>query len=368
MFLHSPFLRWPLAGGAIAPAAAEVSDQIKSVESGLQQQLSALLRHSLIDGVCVVRYFPERAEPEMVLVKSDRLMVCPVPPLAKIEAILLTRDWEMQYLGRTLLPSYHLYSRRLESSMGELQYIVVWHGSELQPWQEYMLEQQVALLNQENAPIAVTPQQVLTVLKDVEHQIRTPLSLIQLYADLLDREASQDGQKIQIQQIQSTIGGLQASLKKLTQGELRDRPKRHEVNLKLLLLDVLEVLHPMLEKRQINLALSFQDCTIALDDWQIRQVFQNIVDNAIWFSPMGGTLTCRCQRFQKEMLVQISDQGAGLSIKDQQNLFQTNYSQRPGGTGMGMMIAKQIIQQHGGQIWAENLPSGGAQFSITLPC
>jgi signal transduction histidine kinase len=357
MFLHSP-----LSGRAVA--TARLAKRTVG-ESDLHQQLTNLLQHSLMDGVCVVRFLAG-ADPETVFVTSDRLTVCPVPPLALIEQALRLAGIpsELHHLDRQILPTYRLYASCLNNDAGKLSYLVAWHSSELQPWQYYMLEQQVAVLKQERP----ASQQVLTVLQDMEHQIRTPLSLIQLYSELLNSETPPATGKPHIQQIQSTVAGLQATLKKLTQGELRNGPKRHQVNLKLLLLDVLELLQPMLEKRDINLALDFQDCAIALDDWQIRQVLQNIIDNAIWFSPVGGTITCRCLRFQKEVLIQIADQGVGLSSQDQQNLFQVNYSQRPGGTGMGMMIAKQIIQQHGGRIWAENLPTGGTQFGITLPC
>jgi signal transduction histidine kinase len=360
MFLHSPLSEQ--AVGTAWPAKRTVG------ESDLHQQLINLLQHSLIDGVCVVRFLDESFDPETVFVTSDRLTVCPVPPLARIEQALLSMEMlsQLQKLDRQILPTYHLYASCLSNDAGRLSYLVAWHSSDLQPWQHYMLEQQVAVLKSDRPK--TTSQQVLTMLQDVEHQIRTPLSLIQLYTDLLDRESPAAEKKTHIQQIQSTISGLQSTLKKLTQGELRNGPKRHQVNLKLLLLDVLELLQPMLEKRDINLALDFQDCAIALDDWQIRQVLQNIIDNAIWFSPVRGTITCRCLRFQKEVLIQIADQGVGLSSQDQQNLFQANYSQRPGGTGMGMMIAKQIIQRHGGRIWAENLPTGGTQFGITLPC
>jgi signal transduction histidine kinase len=358
MFLHSPLSEQ--AVGTAWPAKRTVS------ESDLHQQLINLLQHSLMDGVCVLRFLDESFDPETVFVTSDRLTVCPVPPLALIEQALRSAGMpsKLQQLDWQILPTYHLYAVCLSHDAGKLSYLVAWHSSNLQPWQYYMLEQQVAVLKQAKT----ISQQVLTLLQDVEHQIRTPLSLIQLYTDLLSRETPPAAKKTHIQQIQSTISGLQSTLKKLTQGELRNGPKRHQVNFKLLLLDVLELLQPMLEKRDINLALDVQDCAIALDDWQIRQVLQNIIDNAIWFSPVGGTITCRCLRFQKEVLIQIADQGVGLSSQDQQNLFQANYSQRPGGTGMGMMIAKQIILQHGGQIWAENLPTGGTQFAIALPC
>jgi signal transduction histidine kinase len=99
----------------------------------------------------------------------------------------------------------------------------------------------------------------------------------------------------------------------------------------------------------------------------MKQVFENLLSNAIDFSPVGGIVTCDWRGFRNEVLVEIGDQGAGLSQEDLKEAFTPFYSRRPGGTGIGLTIAKKIILDHQGSIWVQNLTRGGAQFSFTLP-
>ena len=71
--------------------------------------------------------------------------------------------------------------------------------------------------------------------------------------------------------------------------------------------------------------------------------------------------------FRDEVLVKVSDQGPGLSEEDLKQAFTPFYTRRPGGTGLGLAIAKKIILDHKGSLWVQNLSSGGAQFSFSLP-
>ena len=72
--------------------------------------------------------------------------------------------------------------------------------------------------------------------------------------------------------------------------------------------------------------------------------------------------------FQEEVLIKISDQGKGLSSEDIQKIFTPFYTRRPGGIGLGLTIAKKIILDHHGNLWAQSLSESGAQFCIILPC
>ncbi|MEJ1935351.1 ATP-binding protein, partial [Nostoc sp. NIES-2111] len=92
-----------------------------------------------------------------------------------------------------------------------------------------------------------------------------------------------------------------------------------------------------------------------------------ILSNAVYFSPESGTITCSWQIFQTEVLIKISDQGQGLSPEDMQKIFTPFYTRRPGGTGLGLTIAKKIILDHHGNLWAQSVAEGGAQFCIILP-
>jgi signal transduction histidine kinase len=359
-------------------------------------KLDGLVRYGMIAGVCAIWRRPQRRQRHKAIAQTDTSSVYPLPPLPRIEALLrsLPQKSDPLYihdLGTQVIPGYYLYGCWLEGIEPRSSYLLAWHPVELQPWQHYMFQQQALLLQmilqpilapqpfplvslpqsqslrQSSLPELNTSQHSLQTVQDAEHQLRTPLTLIQLYANLLQQQLPVGEIRSQVDRISATVETVQTSLKNLCQGQLRQQPRRHHTDLRLLLLDVLETAQPLLDRKQINLALDLQSCPITLDAWQIRQVLQNVLDNAIFFSPEAATITCRCVGFQQATLIQIADQGTGLSVLDQQRMFQTHYSRRVGGSGLGLAIAKQIIQQHSGNIWAENLPIGGAQFSISLP-
>ena len=99
----------------------------------------------------------------------------------------------------------------------------------------------------------------------------------------------------------------------------------------------------------------------------MQQVFDNLLSNAVHFSPQSGTIACSWQIFQGEVLISISDEGAGLSPEDLYKIFNPFYSRREGGTGLGLTISKKIVLGHHGSLWAQNVKSGGARFSMILP-
>jgi signal transduction histidine kinase len=92
-----------------------------------------------------------------------------------------------------------------------------------------------------------------------------------------------------------------------------------------------------------------------------------LLSNAVYFSPISGTISCHWQIFEQEILINISDEGSGLSPDDLQKIFSPFYSRRSGGTGLGLTIAKKIVLEHQGKLWAQNSRAGGARFSLILP-
>ncbi|MFH7030947.1 MAG: sensor histidine kinase [Heteroscytonema crispum UTEX LB 1556] len=134
-----------------------------------------------------------------------------------------------------------------------------------------------------------------------------------------------------------------------------------------LVLETINSLQPISQNKKIKFKIPDTSVTVLLDKLQIKQVFDNLISNAIHFSPDFGTITWSWQIFQEEVLIQITDQGLGILPEDIQKIFNPFYSRRPGGTGLGLTIAKKIILDHHGSLWAQNLPEGGARFSIILP-
>lgn len=109
------------------------------------------------------------------------------------------------------------------------------------------------------------------------------------------------------------------------------------------------------------------------DPDRLTQVLSNLLDNALRFTPDGGRVAVRCGREGKRATVAVGDSGPGIPPEDLERVFDRFYTvdrsraRNKGGTGLGLAIAKEIIQAHGGQIWAGRAPEGGALLTFALP-
>jgi two-component system sensor histidine kinase KdpD len=110
---------------------------------------------------------------------------------------------------------------------------------------------------------------------------------------------------------------------------------------------------------------------VSLDSVLIEQVLINVLDNAIKYTPPRSPLALSAWTTGDAVTVEVADQGPGLSPGDEQRIFEKFYrAPRPGessGAGLGLTICRGIIEAHGGHIWAENRPGGGAALRFTLP-
>lgn len=103
------------------------------------------------------------------------------------------------------------------------------------------------------------------------------------------------------------------------------------------------------------------------------QVIDNIINNAIKYSPDGGKITVSMKTTDTQMILSISDEGLGIPKKDLPKIFDRFYrvdkarSRAQGGSGLGLAIAKEIIKQHNGFIWAKSEYGKGSTFTIVLP-
>jgi two-component sensor histidine kinase len=205
------------------------------------------------------------------------------------------------------------------------------------------------------------------ILHRVGHQLRNPLSLISLYAENLRLESSTNSFQMRAAVIRDTVQDLLSNLNDLIYCGKSSQLRMASYDIHLLMAETIQDLKPWIDGKHLTLVASSVSVMLMVDRVQIKQVFANLLNNAIHFSPTSGTIHINWQVFQGEVLVQITDQGRGLSNNDLKNLFVPFYSQRPGGTGLGLTIAQKIILDHQGSLWAQNSPEGGAQFSFTLP-
>jgi signal transduction histidine kinase len=105
----------------------------------------------------------------------------------------------------------------------------------------------------------------------------------------------------------------------------------------------------------------------------LEQVLDNLVTNAIKFSPDGGTIRVTLRDAGEAVVLSVRDSGVGIPTNQLDAIFGLFYqaedpvSRRTGGMGLGLYISKQIISRHGGRIWADSAPNEGSTFSVSLP-
>jgi signal transduction histidine kinase len=201
----------------------------------------------------------------------------------------------------------------------------------------------------------------------VGHQLRNPLGLISLYTETLCLSSNTPLVQEQAGIIRDTVQQLLTNLTDLIYCGQSDRLKTSLQDLQILIRESVAAFQPMIEQKQITVSYPNTAVLLQVDRLQIKQVLDNLLSNAIHFSPLNGKIALNWWSFQGEVLIQISDQGSGIPADQLQKIFEPFYTRRPGGTGLGLTIAKKIVLDHQGNLWAQSLPEGGARFSITLP-
>lgn len=142
-----------------------------------------------------------------------------------------------------------------------------------------------------------------------------------------------------------------------------------------LVAEVVEIMAQQAEERDVRLRFDQAGPMRArMDVERIEQVLVNLTDNAVKYSPPGGTVTFEVVCTESEVRVRVRDQGPGVASEDREAIFKKFHTapssgrgEKPGGTGLGLAICSQIVRAHGGRIWVEDNPGGGSAFTFTLP-
>lgn len=270
-------------------------------------------------------------------------------------------------------PTAYLYGCPLSSPPTRPEFCLVWVSTALSVSQQQYVVQSMQLMRQhlklykEQVRQQTELQLMEQMIQKLEHQLRNPLAVISLYAETLYLGSPTDIVKEQASVIRETANSLKTHLTDLTQYGQQARLQLETHDLQSIIQESIQGLQPWLTDKQLQITYPDSTITLAVDRWQIKQAFDNILTNAVQLSPQGGAITLSWQSFQQELLITIADQGPGISETDLHQIFQPFYSRRSGGTGLGLAIAKKIILDHHGSVWAENLTGSGAQFCIILP-
>lgn len=352
---------------------SSASSEVVGIRKACQLQLGQLAAHLPVVTAWMVYQTSDRNRCELRLLCTQVLPDLDAETLAYLESESWLNDaLPVLQLSRLPLP-YPIYVCLLRPLQPQPEYLLLWTQEALVGSQQQTVEQQAQLLNhwlltdRELARQRGEVQLLEQVLHKAEHQLRNPLALISLYAENLRLGLTESALQDQASLIRDTVSDLSSNLTDLLHCGQRGKIRTATYDLRALLVETIRAVQPWLEQKSLHIAYPDSPLPLMMDGWQMKQVLSNLLHNAVHFTPSNRTITWHWRTFQQEVLVEVRDQGPGLSDEDLQQVFTPFYSRRPGGTGLGLAIAKKIILDHEGSMWVQNLPGGGAQFSFTLP-
>ncbi|MDP4022094.1 DUF3369 domain-containing protein [Methylobacterium sp. NEAU 140] len=225
------------------------------------------------------------------------------------------------------------------------------------------------------------------ILGTVAHDLKNPLSVIlgrtEMLADLIDLDGDRNLMRAQLQHVRSSAKGLTAMIDSLMADAMNDALdislRREPVDLAGLAREVCEADRPLADAKDQTLTCEgLAELYLCGDAERLREALDNLVSNAIKYSPRGGAITVRVTREPgprgAELICAVSDHGPGLSPEDATRVFGRfqRLSAKPtggeGSTGLGLSIVRRIAELHGGRATAESAgPGQGAVFSVRFP-
>jgi signal transduction histidine kinase len=211
-------------------------------------------------------------------------------------------------------------------------------------------------------------------LSTAAHEFKTPLAVVKAYAQLLRRRDQPDPQALavierQVDRLSRLVQQmLDASRLRLDAGNGR----LERFDLSALADEIVSALRPAAPRHALRVRAE-RPAPVLGDRDRIGRVLTCLVDNAVRFSPSGGDVEAQVDATGGEVTVAVRDQGVGIPPERQAHLFERFYRahagtpQDYGGFGVGLDLAREIVERHGGRIWFESAPGAGSTFHFSLP-
>lgn len=219
-----------------------------------------------------------------------------------------------------------------------------------------------------------------TIVSIVSHELQTPIAIIKGYASTLSRpDATWSGEALRqrltaIEEEADRLSHMVANLlyaSRIQAGGLAMDPAP---------LDVGEVLASTVRRfrargvrHNLRLRVSQNLPLVLADRERIEEVAANLIDNAVKYSPAMTTIVIEGRFTGEQVIVSVSDRGAGIALRDQERVFdrfqraEGDLTRNTAGAGLGLYICQAIVQAHGGQIWVESELGHGSIFAFSLP-
>ncbi|WP_346206748.1 cell wall metabolism sensor histidine kinase WalK [Caldifermentibacillus hisashii] len=215
---------------------------------------------------------------------------------------------------------------------------------------------------------------------NVSHELRTPLTTMRSYLEALtdgawmDKDIAPQFLKVTQNETERMIR-LVNDLLVLSKMDSKDYQLRKEwINFPKFLDHIIDRFE-MAKEKNVHFSRDYlnEPILVEIDQDKITQVLDNIISNALKYSPSGGTITVKLVVFHDSLEVKISDQGVGIPKQNLHRIFDRFYrvdkarARHIGGTGLGLAIAKEMVEAHNGHIWATSIEGKGTTIHFTLP-
>jgi signal transduction histidine kinase len=218
------------------------------------------------------------------------------------------------------------------------------------------------------------------------HELRNPLAVLQGFAQLLQAQSTRDGGVALTTDQQESLDGILQSAKRL--GELTDdlldvtrlqagRLQLHQepTDLVMLVRRVVKRFQMTVERHRCNVEARADVLVVSIDIQRLEQVINNILNNAVKYSPEGDSVQIRLWEDyeNKSAVVSIKDDGIGIPVQQQLRIFgrfmRADNVRAHGihGTGLGLYLSRELVERHGGRIWFHSVEGQGTTFFISLP-
>jgi PAS domain S-box-containing protein len=218
------------------------------------------------------------------------------------------------------------------------------------------------------------------LIANVSHELRTPLGLIKISASSLlmeDAEFDRATERKFLISISEETTKLETivehllDLGRIESGRLR--LDKQPTDLGRLVTNAIRSMEALSTRHRLASHFPAEPLVAAVDAKRVEQVLRNLLDNAIKYSPEGGTITVQAYADTVQILLAVSDEGIGIPAEEWDRVFErfhrveNEITRRMRGAGLGLAVCQGIVEAHGGRIWVESQPGAGSTFCFTLP-
>lgn len=283
--------------------------------------------------------------------------------VAGLSLVILNLTHNIEKIKKGLETLEHDINFRLESMPGEMGQIT----KAINKMAEGLAERQQLKEQLRRADFLAALGRLVT---GIAHELRNPLGVLKATVEVMEDDLKEcPGITNYIDRIKKQIDRQNKTVNELLDFGRPDDGVLETLNINDLVLNVVDFSHPLLRQRNVEVDVQLADNLplVVGSSEKLKQVFLNLIVNAVQAMPQGGPLTIVTRDAGEWVLISIKDAGNGIAEEDLPHIFEPFYTTKDGGSGLGLAICQQIVGVHGGKITASSIPGKGTEMTVSLP-